>query len=78
VGSARTPMLVWASGIFVGLVESVSTLWVSTHYSTVVVFVLLLLFVSWRSARVGLARYIDPVAARLRPLVGAGRVRKAA
>lgn len=78
VGSARTPLLVWASGIFVGLVESVSTLWVSTHYSTVVVFGLLLAFVSWRSARVGLARYIDPVAARLRPLIGADRVRKAA
>jgi branched-subunit amino acid ABC-type transport system permease component len=77
VGSARTPMLVWASGIFVGLVESVSTLWVSTHYSTVVVFVLLLVFVSWRSARVALGRYIDPVLARVRLPAGSG-LRRAA
>jgi branched-subunit amino acid ABC-type transport system permease component len=77
VGSTRAPLVVWASGIFVGLVESVSTLWVSTHYSTVVVFVLLLLFVSWRSLRVGLARYLDPVVAQLRPLAG-GRLRRAA
>jgi len=68
VGSARTPLLIWASGIFVGVVESVSTLWLSTHYSTVVVFGLLLLFVSWRSVQVGLARYLQPLADRLRPL----------
>jgi branched-chain amino acid transport system permease protein len=68
VGSARTPMLVWASGIFVGLVESVSTLWLSTHYSSVVVFGLLLVFVSWRSVRVGFARYLQPVVERVRPL----------
>jgi branched-chain amino acid transport system permease protein len=68
VGSARTPLLIWASGIFVGLVESVSTLWLSTHYSTVVVFGLLLLFVSWRSVQVGLARYVQPLVDRLRPL----------
>jgi branched-subunit amino acid ABC-type transport system permease component len=67
VGSARSPMVVWASGIFVGLVESLSTIWLSTHYSSVVVFVLLLLFVSWRSLRVGLGRYIEPVVAQLRP-----------
>jgi branched-subunit amino acid ABC-type transport system permease component len=68
VGSARTPLLIWASGIFVGVVESVSTLWLSTHYSTVVVFGLLLLFVSWRSVQVGLARYVQPLVDRLRPL----------
>jgi branched-chain amino acid transport system permease protein len=68
VGSARTPLLIWASGIFVGLVESVSTLWLSTHYSTVVVFGLLLLFVSWRSVQVGLGRYVQPLVDRLRPL----------
>jgi branched-chain amino acid transport system permease protein len=68
VGSARTPLLIWASGIFVGLVESVSTLWLSTHYSTVVVFGLLLLFVSWRSVQVGLARYMQPLVDRLRSL----------
>jgi branched-subunit amino acid ABC-type transport system permease component len=68
VGSARTPLLIWASGIFVGLVESVSTLWLSTHYSTVVVFGLLLLFVSWRSVQVGLARYTQPLVDRLRSL----------
>jgi hypothetical protein len=54
----------------------VSTLWVSTHYSTVVVFVLLLLFVSWRSLRVGLARFADPLAALVRPLAELGKVRK--
>jgi branched-subunit amino acid ABC-type transport system permease component len=68
VGSARTPMLIWASGIFVGLVESVSTLWLSTHYSTVVVFGLLLLFVSWRSVQVGLGRYLQPLVDLFRPL----------
>ena len=68
VGSARTPLLVWASGLFVGLVESVSTLWLSTHYSTVVVFGLLLLFVSWRSLQVGFARYLQPLVERVRPL----------
>jgi branched-subunit amino acid ABC-type transport system permease component len=68
VGSARTPLLIWCSGIFVGLVESVSTLWLSTHYSTVVVFGLLLLFVSWRSVQVGLARYMQPLVDRLRSL----------
>jgi branched-subunit amino acid ABC-type transport system permease component len=77
VGSARSPMVVWASGIFVGLVESVSTLWLSTHYSTVVVFVLLLLFVSWRSLRVGLARFTEPIAALFRPLGDLGKLRKA-
>jgi branched-chain amino acid transport system permease protein len=66
VGSARTPLLVWASGIFVGLVESVSTLWLSTHYSTVVVFGLLLVFVSWRSLQVAFARYLQPLVDRLR------------
>jgi branched-chain amino acid transport system permease protein len=66
VGSARSPMVVWASGIFVGLVESLSTIWLSTHYSSVVVFVLLLLFVTWRSLRVGLARYTEPIVALLR------------
>jgi len=68
VGSARTPLLIWASGIFVGVVESVSTLWLSTHYSTVVVFGLLLLFVSWRSVQVGLVPYLQPLVDRLRPL----------
>jgi branched-chain amino acid transport system permease protein len=77
IGTARTPLLVWASGIFVGLVESVSTLWVSTHYSTVVVFVLLLLVVSWRSLRLGLGRFTEQVAAHLRPLTGIGRSRRA-
>lgn len=77
VGSARNPMVVWASGIFVGLVESVSTLWLSTHYSTVVVFGLLLVFVSWRSLRVGLARYIDPLVAFVRPLGQVVRPRRA-
>jgi branched-subunit amino acid ABC-type transport system permease component len=76
VGTARTPLLVWASGMFVGLVESVSTLWVSTHYSTVVVFVLLLLVVSWRSLRIGLARFAEPVAALLRPLGELRKVRR--
>jgi branched-chain amino acid transport system permease protein len=77
VGSARTPLLVWASGIFVGLVESVSTLWLSTHYSSVVVFGLLLLFVSWRSLQVGLARYLQPLIERLRPLGAIARPGKA-
>jgi hypothetical protein len=45
----------------------VSTLWLSTHYSSVVVFGLLLVFVSWRSLRVALARYVQPLIDRVRP-----------
>ena len=63
--------------IFVGLVESVSTLWLSTHYSTVVVFGLLLVFVSWRSIQVGFARYLQPLAELFRPLGAIARPRKA-
>jgi branched-chain amino acid transport system permease protein len=77
VGSARGPMLVWASGLFVGLVESVSTLWLSTHYSSVVVFGLLLVFVSWRSLHVAFARYLQPLFDRVKPrgaLARAGKV----
>jgi branched-subunit amino acid ABC-type transport system permease component len=76
VGSARDPMVVWASGIFVGLVESVSTLWLSTHYSTVVVFGLLLVFVSWRSLQIAFARFLQPVFERVRPLGALAKAEK--
>jgi branched-subunit amino acid ABC-type transport system permease component len=76
VGTARTPMLVWASGIFVGLAESLSTLWLSIHYTSVVVFGILLVFVSWRSLRVGIARYANPLAGVIKPFAEPGKVRK--
>lgn len=73
VGTARTPMVVWASGMFVGLVESLSTIWISAHYTSVVVFVILLLFVTGRSLRVAFSRHGHPLAALLKPLGQAGR-----
>ena len=78
VGASRPPMVVWASGMFVGLVESLSTLWVSPHYTSVVVFVILLLFLTWRSLRVGVGRYAHPFGALLKPLGDLGRARRSA
>ena len=78
VGTARTPMVVWASGMFVGLVESLSTLWISPHYTSVVVFVILLVFVSWRSLRAGIARSTGVFAAVRRPFSQLGNARKTA
>ena len=78
VGTARTPMVVWASGMFVGLVESLSTLWISPHYTSVVVFVILLVFVSWRSLRAGIARSTGVFAAVRRPFSQLGKARKTA
>jgi branched-chain amino acid transport system permease protein len=65
-GTRSAPLVALAVGIGVGLVESLSALWVSVQWSSLVVFAILFLYLSYRSASVSLGRLRLPGDARLR------------
>lgn len=71
--SSSSPLRLLAVGVFVGLVERVAGLWLSTQLSTGVVFVLLLAFLSHRSLRLALGgRSLSfTIGRRMRALRGA-------
>lgn len=72
-GTSSHPIVVGLVGVFVGLVESLSALWLSTQWASVVVFALLFLYLSYRSLWVTLARQSAASIRRALPL-GLGRV----
>jgi branched-chain amino acid transport system permease protein len=47
-GPSRGPWLVGLVGLLIGLIESLSTLWVTQSQSSLVVFGLLLVWLTWR------------------------------
>jgi branched-subunit amino acid ABC-type transport system permease component len=53
-GTRRSPLAIFAVGIAIGLVESVSTLWVSDNLSSLTVFGLLFIVLSIRSVPSGI------------------------
>jgi branched-subunit amino acid ABC-type transport system permease component len=64
-GTRSAPLVVWAVGVGVGLVESLSALWISVQWSGLVVFAVLFLYLSYRSASVSLGRLRLPGDAKL-------------
>lgn len=73
-GTRSDPIWLGLAGLLVGVVQSVSTLWVSDQMSIVAVFGVLIVFLSYRSLTIGFARYSEsPVRALARRLIPAGR-----
>jgi len=64
-GTRSAPLVGWAVGVGVGLVESLSALWISVQWSGLVVFAVLFLYLSYRSASVSLGRLRLPGDAKL-------------
>lgn len=64
-GTRSAPLVGWAVGIGVGLVQSLSALWISVQWSGLVVFAVLFLYLSYRSASVSLGRLRLPGNAKL-------------
>lgn len=74
VGTRADPLRVLVGGLAVGVVQSLSTIWVSEQASTVVVFGLLVAFLAYRSARIALLRYSEsPFEAMRRAVAGHSR-----
>jgi branched-chain amino acid transport system permease protein len=67
-GVHRSPLLIGTVGLGVGTVESLSTLWLSPKWSSLVVFALLFLYLSYRSVRLAVARHWGGHALRRRVL----------
>jgi branched-subunit amino acid ABC-type transport system permease component len=60
-GPARSPIVVGAVGLAVGVVESVSTIWISENLSSVTVFGLLFIILAYRSAPAGIRELSNSV-----------------
>lgn len=58
-GTRAHPMTVVLAGFLLGLVQSLSTIWLSQQVSIVAVFAVLILFLSYRSLTLALARYSE-------------------
>lgn len=56
-GTRRSPLVVGASGLGLGLVESLSGLWLSAQWSSLVVFAVLFLYLSWKAATLEIAQW---------------------
>lgn len=56
-GLRRSPIVVGVSGLLLGLVESLSALWLSAQWSSLVVFAVLFLYLSWKAAALGIAQW---------------------
>lgn len=63
-GTRRSPILVWLTGIGLGMVESLSGIWVSAQWSSIVVFAVLFVYLTERSARE--ADYLQLLRRRIR------------
>ena len=59
VGTRADPMMVLVGGLGVGVIQNLSTLWVSEEASVVAVFGLLIVFLTYRSVRIALLRYSE-------------------
>jgi branched-chain amino acid transport system permease protein len=66
-GASRSPLVVGAVGLGIGVVQSVSTLWMSENLSAVTVFGLLFIFLAVRSVPDGLRR-LSGALSRSRPI----------
>jgi len=56
-GIRRSPLVVGASGLLLGLVESLSGLWLGAQWSSLVVFAVLFLYLSWKAAVLEIAQW---------------------
>ena len=73
-GTRSDPIIVALAGLLVGVVQSLSTLWVSDQLSIVAVFGVLIVFLSYRSLTIGFARYSgSPLRVLARILIPSGR-----
>jgi branched-subunit amino acid ABC-type transport system permease component len=73
-GTTSSPIRVALAAILVGLVQNLSTLWVTQQVSIIAVFALLIAFLSYKSLLIALSRYSEsPLQALHRALGGSRR-----
>jgi branched-chain amino acid transport system permease protein len=72
-GTASDPIKVALAALCVGLVQSLSTIWVSPEVSIIAVFALLIAFLSYKSLLIALSQYSESPLRALRRALGGNR-----